>query len=285
MKPDQRIERPAPISPATPTAVSPRVLIPTGFGLNCERETAWACERVGLEPHLVHLNDLLAGQATLEEYGLIILIGGFSFGDHLGAGKVLSLRLRHRLPDSLARFVERGGLLLGICNGFQTLARMGLLPGLDEGDGQQMTVTTNDRGLFHDGWVRLAAEPDSPCVFTRGLDRIELPVRHGEGKIVARSPALLERLQRDRLVPLRYLDPGGEPTETFPWNPNGSPGGMAGLCDPTGRIFGLMPHPEAYHDPRLHPLWPRQARRGELPPEGAGLAIFRNAAAYLAGRG
>ena len=260
---------------------TPRVLIPTGFGLNCEAETAHVCRVTGMDPDLVHINDVLAGEVELADYGMVIIVGGFSFGDHLGAGKVLSIRLEHRLPTSLGAFVDQGGLLMGICNGFQTLTRMGLLPRLDPEAGQTVTVTTNRRGVFHDGWIRMAGDAKSPCVFTRGIDRIEMPVRHGEGKVVPSSLQLAERLDAEGLVPLRYIGPDDEPTEAFPHNPNGSPGGVAALCDPTGRIFGLMPHPEAYHTPYLHPDWPRQKRQGTLPSEGPGLQIFRNAAEYL----
>lgn len=260
---------------------TPRVLIPTGFGLNCERETALACRLAGLDPHLVHLNDLLAGQVQPADYGMVVIIGGFAFGDHLGAGKVLASRLTHRLPESLAAFVDRGGLLLGICNGFQTLTKMGLLPRLDGEVAQTVTVTTNARGRFHDGWVRMAGDPASPCVFTRGLDLLEAPVRHGEGMVVVRDQGLRERLEAEHLVPVRYVDSRGRPTENFPWNPNGSPGGIASLCDETGRIFGLMPHPEAHHSPFLHPQWPRMQREGTLPAEGPGLLVFRNAREWL----
>lgn len=260
---------------------APRVLIPTGFGLNCERETAHACSLAGLDPDLVHINDLSAGTVSLSDYGMVIIIGGFSFGDHLGGGKVLSIRLMNRLPESLAEFADRGGLLLGICNGFQTLAKMSLLPRLDGESKQTVTVTGNDIGRFHDGWVTVRGNPDSPCVFTRGLVNLDLPVRHGEGKIVTTTPELTRLLQEEGLVPLYYVDPAGSPTEEFPFNPNGSAGGMAGLCDPTGRIFGLMPHPEAYHSPYLHPQWPRQEQAGTLPDEGPGLLIFKNACTYL----
>jgi len=260
---------------------APGVLIPTGFGLNCELETAHACRLAGLSPHLVHINDLAAGAVDFSDYGMIILIGGFSFGDHLGAGKVLSIRLMTRLPVSLEQFVEDGGLLLGICNGFQTLCKMNLLPRLNGSAEQTVTVTGNDRGLFHDGWVTLAADPESPCVFTRGIEILELPVRHGEGKVVIESEELFDQMNDGHLVPFRYVDSQGNPTQDFPFNPNGSPGAMAGLCDPTGRIFGLMPHPEAYHTPFLHPHWPQQRRSGTMPEEGPGLKIFRNAAQYL----
>ncbi len=259
----------------------PRVLIPTGFGLNCERETALACRMVGFETDLVHISDLSAGKVTLSDYRMVVIIGGFSFGDHLGAGKVLSIRLLNSLPESLGTFVDEGGLLLGICNGFQTLVKMRLLPRLDGDDTQTVTVTGNERGCFHDGWVTLAGNPDSPCVFTRGLERLDLPVRHGEGRVVTSQPELRRRLVEEGHVPLYYIDPQGERTEEYPHNPNGSPDGIAGLCDMTGRVFGMMPHPEAYHSPLLHPQWPRQKREGSLPSEGPGLIIFRNAFRYL----
>ncbi len=260
---------------------TPRVLIPTGFGLNCERETALACRMVGFETDLVHISDLSAGQVSLSDYGLVVIIGGFSFGDHLGAGKVLSIRLLNTLPESLCDFVDGGGLLLGICNGFQTLAKMRLLPRLDGVDTQTVTVTGNEQGCFHDGWVTLAENPGSHCIFTRGLDRLDLPVRHGEGRVVTASDDLRRRLLDEGHVPIRYVDPLGEPTMEFPYNPNGSPDGIAGLCDTTGRVFGLMPHPEAYHSPLLHPQWPRQKREGTLPADGPGLIVFRNAFNYL----
>jgi len=265
-----------------PPKQPPRVLIPTGFGLNCEQETAHACRLAGLEPELVHISDLAAGSVSLTGYGMVILIGGFAFGDHLGAGRALAIRLSTRLPESLGEFVDRGGLLLGICNGFQTLAKMKLLPRLDESPEQTVTVTRNDRGVFYDGWITLKGNPDSPCVFTRDLGTIDLPVRHGEGKIVISSPELTSAMNSAGLVPVRYVTADGTPAEDFPANPNGSPGGMAGLCDPTGRVFGLMPHPEAYHSPWLHPLWPHQERAGTLPDEGPGLLFFRNARTWLA---
>ncbi len=257
------------------------VLIPTGFGLNCELETAHACRLAGFEPDLVHISDLSAGEVRLSDYGMVVIIGGFSFGDHLGAGKVLAIRLMNRLPESLGEYVENGGLLLGICNGFQTLAKMKLLPRLDGDEMQTVTVSQNDRGVFHDGWITLRGNPDSPCIYTRDLETLDLPVRHGEGKVVTATTELTGRLEAEGLVPIHYVDNGGNPTEEFPWNPNGSPGGMAGLCDPTGRVFGLMPHPEAYYSPFLHPQWPRQMRSGTLPEEGPGLLIFKNAFTYL----
>ena len=256
-----------------------RVLILTGLGLNCERETAAAFRMVGADPHQVHLLDVLEGRGAtrLADYTVLAFIGGFAFGDHLGAGFVFANKIRWRLYEQLLEFIEHGGLALGICNGFQTMVRLGLLPGLD-GDYRtpRATLAPNDRLGYRNAWVRLAVEPDSPCVWTRGLNRLEVPARHGEGKFLAESPALLERLESGKQIVVRYVDPDGRPTQDWPHNPNGSPAAVAGICDPSGRLFGMMPHPDAYLYPYHHPRWHRLQREGRLPEEGQGLAVFRN---------
>ncbi len=261
-----------------------RVLIPTGLGLNCEDETEVAFRLVGATTERVHLLDLLDGRAPrqLADYEILALVGGFAFGDHLGAGFVLANKIRWRLYDQLVGFIEAGGLALGICNGFQAMVRLGMLPGF-EGDYRtpRATLAPNDRLGYRDAWVRLRADPESPCVWTRGLDALELPARHGEGKFLTADDGVRARLEEGGQVALRYVDAGGRPTERWPDNPNGSPGGVAGVCDPSGRLFGLMPHPDAYLYPFQHPLWHRRRHLcpegGEsLPAEGGGLAIFRN---------
>lgn len=256
-----------------------RVLILTGLGLNCEAETEAAFAHVGASPEPVHLLDMLDGRAKrLTDYSIVVFIGGFAFGDHLGAGVVFANKIRWRLYDQLLDFIDRGGLALGICNGFQTMVRLGMLPGLD-GDYRKprATLAPNDRRGYRDAWVRLAFEARSPCVWTRGLAPMDLPSRHGEGKFLAESPALLERLEAAGQVAARYVGPDGRPTEQWPYNPNGSPRGVAGICDPTGRLFGLMPHPDAYLYAFHHPQWHRRRRRERDGIEdGDGLAIFRN---------
>ena len=256
-----------------------RVLILTGLGLNCEQETEAAFRMAGASPRRVHLLDVLAGRASvrLTDFTILSFIGGFAFGDHLGAGSVFANKIRWRLYDQLLELIERGGLALGICNGFQTMVRLGMLPGID-GDFRtpRATLAPNDRLGYRDAWVRLAFEPDSPCVWTRGLDGMELPTRHGEGKFLAESPELLERLEAAGQVAARYVDDQGIATTEWPHNPNGSPGGVAGVCDPSGRLFGLMPHPDAYLYPFHHPHWRRRAVDGSGEEEGAGVAIFRN---------
>ncbi|MHC5039734.1 MAG: phosphoribosylformylglycinamidine synthase subunit PurQ, partial [Planctomycetota bacterium] len=188
------------------------------------------------------------------------------------------------LQESLLEFVESGRLVIGICNGFQTLVRLGLLPGFaGERFVRKVTLGPNDHGVFRDAWVTLVGNPESPCVFTRGIKRIDLPVRHGEGKFLVAGPEIDAALDGGGQKALFYADPAsGTPTEAFPHNPNGSPGGVAGICDATGRVFGLMPHPEAFLWPWNHPLWTRRRLEGDLPKEGEGIRIFRNAVAFAA---
>jgi phosphoribosylformylglycinamidine synthase len=255
-----------------------RVLVLTGLGLNCEQETSEAFRLVGSTPELIPLLDLLDGKRKLSDFHIVAFPGGFAFGDHLGAGFVFANKIRWRLYEELVGFIEAGGLAIGICNGFQTMVRLGLLPGFD-GDYRTPTATLapNDRLGYWDTWVRLRTESESPCVWTHGLSDLELPSRHGEGKFLVANPAVAERLETEHLVALRYVDETGTPTIEWPHNPNGSPHGIAGVCDPSGRLFGLMPHPDAFLHPFQHPQYFRRKARGEeLPHEGGGLAIFRN---------
>lgn len=256
-----------------------RVLILTGLGLNCEVETAAAFERVGARPRLCHLLDLLQPDSgiRLEDHSILAFVGGFAFGDHLGAGFVFANKIRYRLYDQLVGFIENGGLSLGICNGFQTMVRLGLLPGLDGDYRTPRTSLAPNRKLgYRNAWVRLSFDTDSPNVWTHGLRSMDLPSRHGEGRFLTESPELLERLERDGQVAARYVGPDDEPTEAWPHNPNGSARGVAGICDPSGRLFGMMPHPDAYLYPFQHPDWHRRRDADELPVEGSGLTIFRN---------
>lgn len=261
-----------------------RVLVLTGYGLNCEAETTSGFLRAGASVDTIHLGDVLerGGAAALAGYDILAFIGGFSFGDHIQSGRVYANRLRFRLGDALARFVDDGGLALGICNGFQTLVCLGLLPSLGRTRGEKLSAQTatlvhNDKLGYFDTWVRLAVDEKSPCVWTRGVGPIiEMPSRHGEGKLLFRDEALAAEVEARHLVPVRYASAAGEPTEVWPDNPNGSPRGAAGLCDSTGRIFGLMPHPDAYLYPENHPDWIRQRDAGTLPAAGLGLRIFEN---------
>ncbi len=264
-----------------------RALVLTGFGLNCDEETAHALEVAGARVERVHLNSLITGDKTLLDYQVFVVGGGFSWGDDHGAGVILAMRLKHRLQDDLLNFVARDRLVLGICNGFQVLVNLGLLPLFDADQfRREVALIHNDCGGFRDQWVHLAINSDSPCVFTRGLDHIELPVRHGEGKFYAEEE-VLKRLVHQGQVVLRYANPDGRPADgAFPANPNGSIRDVAGICDPTGRIFGLMPHPEAFNHWTNHPDWTylrEQYRRAgkSCPTEGAGIRLFRNAVEFL----
>jgi len=270
---------PLPDAEKTARRQAVRVLVLTGLGLNCEVETAEAFRLAGARPEQVHLLDLLEGgdAPRLADYHVLAFVGGFAFGDHLGAGFVFANKIRYKLYDQLLEFIEGRGLALGICNGFQTMVRLGLLPGLD-GDYRtpRAALAPNDRLGYRDAWVRLAFDTASPCLWTRGLTQLELPARHGEGKFLAESDDLLGQLERAGQVAARYIDERGVATETWPANPNGSPRGVAGVCDPTGRLFGLMPHPDAFLYPFHHPRWERRLANGEPPAEGEGLKIFRN---------
>jgi phosphoribosylformylglycinamidine synthase len=261
-----------------------RALVITGFGLNCEAETSRAFELAGARAEQVHLNDLLAGLRSLEEFHVLAFIGGFAFGDHLGAGTVFANRVRCRMWGPLERFVAAGKLVIGICNGFQTLAKLGLLPHLpDEPFARRIALAENDRGVFHDGWVTLRVNPDCPSVFLRGIETLEVPVRHGEGKVVCADDEIRGAIEQEHLVAAQYVHPeSGEPTDEFPFNPNGSELAAAAISDPSGRILGMMPHPEAYLYPYNHPRWTSRRLDGPLPEHGEGLAIFENAVRFAA---
>ncbi len=260
----------------------PRVLIPVGYGLNCEDETAYAFDVVGAKVDRIFLKDLIERPGVLEEYQVLAMIGGFSFGDHIAAGKVLANIYKFKLGDGVQRFIDDGKLIFGECNGFQVLVKTGILPGFDgDYETQRATLTYNDSGVFEDRWVRLKVNSESKCVFTQGLEGIYLPVRHGEGKFVVGSDSYLERLREANQIVLQYVDEDGRPTMRYPQNPNGSIDAIAGICDPTGRIFGNMPHATAYLSPYNHPYWTRLMVEGSLPEEGGGVQIFRNAIEYV----
>ena len=268
-------------------ARKPKALVLYGYGLNCDYETAFALNKAGAEAVRVHTTDLLEHPGLLWDYHLLAVPGGFSWGDDHGAGVILALRLKLALGSILTEFIAAGRLVIGICNGFQVLVNLGLLPGLPgRPDVRQAALIPNDCGNFRDAWVHLKAMP-STCVFTRGLDLVELPIRHGEGKFYADGPTLAELADRGQIA-LKYATPSGNAAMgRFPHNPNGSLMDIAGICDPTGRVLGLMPHPEAHISAMQHPTWTRDKetwrRRGEPYPEpaGAGLAFFKNAVHYL----
>lgn len=280
----------------------PRVLVLRAPGTNCDVETAHAFELAGATAERVHVNRLIENPALRDRYQILCVPGGFSYGDDIAAGRILAVRLRQHLGDLVDAFVHGGDrLVLGICNGMQVLMRLGvltegcneltagcneLIEGRDENadsQSQPATLTWNNHGRFEDRWVDLATDPATPCVFTRGIERMYLPMAHAEGKFVAASPESLEGLRQAGRLAVRYCDgPDGEVTDDtlpFPANPNGADANVAGVCDASGRVFGLMPHPERHLDPTHHPYW---TRRDEQPAEGDGLALFRNAVEWFA---
>ena len=248
---------------------TPRILILSATGSNRDHDAATACELAGGAPEIVHVNALIAGDRRLADYQMLLLPGGFSFGDDLGAGKLWAVTLRHRLGDDLDTFVAAGKPVLGICNGFQALLKSGLLAGGDSSK-PEATLTRNERAHFECRWVHLVANPASPCVFTRGLDAlIHCPVAHGEGQFVARDAASLAAIEARGGVALRYANPSGGQAD-YPFNPNGSANNIAGITNRAGNVLGLMPHPENHSRAEQHPQFHRGVR-GQT-----GLALFRN---------
>ncbi len=247
---------------------TPSVLILRAPGTNCDAETAFAFEQAGAKAEVLHVNRLLEKPALFQNFQILCIPGGFSYGDDLGAGRILGNQIQHHLGDELARFKQAEKLILGICNGFQVLMKSPVLLEPDAVRGPAATLTTNDCGRYHDAWVRLEVAGPK-CVFLAGIGRMYLPVAHAEGKFVARDEPTLHELDAAGQLVLRYA--AGE-------NPNGSMADVAGVCDPTGRVLGLMPHPERHIDPTQHPRWTRQPSG----PAGDGLRVFQNAVSYFA---
>lgn len=270
-----------------------KALVLTGYGLNCDYETDYCLKLAGAESHRIHINELIIGQKEdsgikLADYHILVFGGGFSWADDHGAGVILASKIRYNIGDQIDQFIDDGKLIIGICNGFQSLVNLGLLPGFEGNyEERRVALTGNDSGNFIDCWVNLNIIPDTNCVFTRGMTGIDLPVRHAEGKFYA-SDNDIERLFADNQVVLQYAnESGGRANGKWPLNPNGSIRDIAGICDPTGRIFGLMPHPEAFHSYMSHPDWTRKkeilSREGKSPLNkgGDGIQIFRNAVDYI----
>jgi len=262
-----------------------KALVLTGYGTNCEQESAHAARQAGAdEVDIAYFSDIASGHVRMEQYNFLIFPGGFLDGDDLGSAQAAALRWRFAktnggepVINQLKAFFDAGGIILGICNGFQLLVKLGLLPALD---GQyferQISLSNNDSARFEDRWVYLGVNALSPCVFTRGIKHLYLPVRHGEGKIVPLDQSTLDALENANLVVLRYIDPAtGHPTMEYPLNPNGAANAIAGLTDPSGRILGLMPHPEAYNHSCNHPGWAR-GETAEL-----GLTLLEGGVRYL----
>lgn len=245
-----------------------RAIVLRAPGTNCDVETVFAFQRAGAEASLVHVNRLIRKEERLTEYQILAIPGGFTYGDDIAAGKVLANELRVKLGEDIMRFIEGGRLILGICNGFQVLVKAGFLPEPSRNGPPGMTLAINDSGKFECRWVHLQVNRESPCVFTRGMESMYIPVAHGEGKVVAETD-LLPALN----VVVRYADTAGDTRAGYPHNPNGSLDNIAGICDASGRIFALMPHPERHILGIQHPQW---MRRG-IQQYGDGFPVFQNA--------
>ncbi|MBC6697243.1 phosphoribosylformylglycinamidine synthase subunit PurQ [Hymenobacter puniceus] len=267
-----------------------RALILTGFGINCEEEFAAAYRLVGAEATIVHLNQVLHGHVSIHDFDILNFPGGFSFGDDLGSGVVLANKLRYRrnaegrtLLDDIKEFVAGGKHVLGICNGFQVLVKLGLLPDLSGTVTPEVTLTHNASGRYEDRWVKLTVNPRATTPFLKGLTTLEVPVRHGEGRLIIQDEATRAAIEARGLNCLTYADFDGAPTDVYPFNPNGADLNCAGLTDTTGRVFGLMPHPEAFLSLYNHPDWARRKRATPgLSEEGDGIWLFRNIVEHVA---
>ena len=256
----------------------PNVLILRAPGTNCDMETAFAFDRSGGRAEALHINRLLESPGLFAKFQILCIPGGFSYGDDVAAGRILANQIQHHLADRLAEFKADGKLILGICNGFQVLIKSGVLLDDNSQNGPPATLTWNDSGKFEDRWIKLDIK-GGKCVFLKDIESMYLPVAHAEGKFVARDADVLAQLDDGKQLVLRYVaQHTGANGGPYPDNPNGSTADVAGVCDPTGRVLGLMPHPERYIDPTQHPRW----TRGETGEVGDGLQVFKNAVEYFA---
>jgi phosphoribosylformylglycinamidine synthase len=259
--------------------MKPTTLILRTAGTNCDSETAHAFELAGAKAEKVHVNQLVANPNLLHDYQLLAFPGGFSYGDDIAAGRILANQLAHHLRDDLRRFIEDGKPVIGICNGFQVLVKTDLLPGPLAGkSGQLCTLAHNECGRFVDRWIHLSSR-SKKCIWTAGLADLDLPIAHGEGKFLCADESVRKAIWDNDQVALVYTRPDGAAANGhFPDNPNGSTDDIAGICDASGLVLGLMPHPERHVDPLQHPAW---SRMHPLPKAGAGLQIFVNAVHHV----
>lgn len=251
-----------------------KAIVVTGYGINCENESKYCIEKSGGMADIVHVNKILETPKMLENYNMFFIPGGFAFGDDLGSGKVFGNKMKFKIKDQLDEFIKAGKLVCGICNGFQALVKMGLLPTPDFH--QRVSLVGNDSGHFEDRWVILKANANSPCIYTKGIDHLLVPVRHGEGKFIPKDEAVMKELKENNQVVFQYVDENDN-LAGYPYNPNGAVENIAGICDKTGRIFGMMPHPEAFNTPENCPYWIKGTVK-----EAYGLRIFKNAVEFMA---
>lgn len=265
-----------------------KAIVLRAAGINCDMETEYALELAGAQAERVHINRVIEDKNALDQYQILVVPGGFSYGDDVSAGKILANQIVHHLFEPIQKFIEAGKLVLGICNGFQVLVKAGILPGnssTGEAPQQEVTITYNDSGKYEDRWVYLAPQTDK-CIFIEPGRQIYLPVAHGEGKVVTKDESTLQKLRAEGYIAFKYVGENGK-EDGYPINPNGSVDSIAGLTDATGRVLGLMPHPERFVRLTQHPHWTRlQKKRGTRGEEqvtiyGDGMTIFDNAVKYI----
>jgi len=248
----------------------PKIIILRTAGTNCDKETASAFKMAGGESELVHINELVRDEKFLKDYQILAIPGGFTYGDDIASGKILANEIKYKLNKDLKNFINSGKLIIGICNGFQVLVKAGILPGINSG-AMEATLSFNDSGSFIDKWVELRITNDerrtTKCVWAKNLpETIYLPIAHGEGKFIPKNKDVLNNLRKNAQIVFRYAD-----------NPNGSIDDIAGICDTTGRVLGMMPHPERHVIGTQHPRWTREG----LKEFGDGFAIFKNGVDYI----
>jgi len=252
-----------------------KAIVLRAAGINCDLETQHALELVGASARRIHVNRLIEDDALLDKFQIMVIPGGFSYGDDVAAGRILANQIIHHLSDALKKFVDDGKVILGICNGFQVLVKTGLLPGNNSRSEQNVTISYNDSGKFEDRWVYLSPQSDK-CVLLEPNKQIYLPIAHGEGKVVTKTPEDFESLKAGGHIALKYVDKDGN-EGGYPVNPNGSTESIAALTDSTGRVLGLMPHPERFTRKTQHPHWTRLPE--DTPADGN--TIFSNAVNFI----
>lgn len=247
-------------------------------GTNCDKETAFAFKKAGSETDLVHINELVRREKQLKDYHILAIPGGFTYGDDISSGKILANELKFKLENDIRKFTREGKLVIGICNGFQVLVKAALLPNISGTfENIESTLTLNDSNKFEDRWIHLQRPRSSKCVWTKGIDNvIELPIAHGEGKFIPIDKNILNTMKKEGLIVFEYVTGNGRPAKGYPDNPNGSTDNIAGICDQTGRVFGLMPHPERHIDNYQHPCWTRKNVKNKEKNTGDGFDIFKN---------
>jgi phosphoribosylformylglycinamidine synthase len=255
--------------------VKVKAIVLRAAGINCDMETEYALQLAGAKAERIHINRIIENKALLDDFQILVFPGGFSYGDDVAAGVILANQVKHHLFDLIKKFIENGKLVLGICNGFQVLVKAGLLPSNSLNTKQEVTITYNDSGKFEDRWVYLAPKTDK-CIFIEKGRQIYLPVAHAEGKVTTKDKETLDRLKSEGHVAFTYVDKDGKEGD-YPINPNGSIDSIAGLTDTTGRVLGLMPHPERFVRPTQHPHWTRTRDKVDAD----GMTIFNNAVKYI----